>query len=504
MPKQQSNRENLYPNWVLLFVVGIYFSLGIRLSWFWYQANSAQEKTGECLIWNSHQSLVLKWTVGNGDTCRKFNGIDGKSLNLKTNIVVQVEIPGGQLKSINHETTIPLKNGMYIITVKKSLIQQNISGEVVLSIEDESLDLQGSHLPQAKPDLLQGQQNSDSANLQNQASTQVSPVKIVQHKQLEKIPDFAAKSPPFQLSYNIKESPPFIPDSYLQKIVDDVVNLVSQRGLSSENLSVSLVDLQDRPCCRYAGYQHEIPRFPASVAKLFWLVALLGQAEQENYSYREYISQQDLYKLIQDSDNNPASLIIDYLTKTTSGDKLYGQDYIRWYQKRSWINSYFNMAGYNVNLTQKNYPIPELNLLDPAGRELQMRENSNNPIRNSLLTYDVARLLYEIYRDESVSFDTSQVVKKLLLRDYELEKLKTYNSIQGFFGEGLNPSEISLYSKVGWTKSSRQDAAIISSRDGRVRYILVVFGDDPSFADNWEIFPDISGLVYHRMMELAN
>ena len=84
-------------------------------------------------------------------------------------------------------------------------------------------------------------------------------------------------------------------------------------------------------------------------------------------------------------------------------------------------------------------------------------------------------------------------------RDFIQEKTKQYDSIQGFLGEGLDSSDVQLFSKPGWTGDSRQDAAIIYSHDGKRRYLLVVMGDDPKFAQDWKIFPRISQLIYSQI-----
>ena len=482
-------------------LVLIFLGVGLHLFLLQSQYKSEKSEENKCEVWNLNESSRLNLIINNGGICRKFSGISGQKLNLKANVKVQLTIPSGHTQDIDRDMLISLGDGLYTITVEKPRFGQNVLGYVVLSIEGNSSSVQ---LSDKQVQSTQTQQNEDPSNLKTQKVSQEIPITIVQHKQFEKTPDFTAKSPPFQLSYNVKSFPPFAPDSDLQAIVNEIVTLAAQKGLNTDSLSISLVNLQEVAFCKYGGYQDQKPRFPASVAKLFWVVALFGQGESDNYAYRQYISEKDLSKLIQDSDNNSASLIIDYLTRTTSGSELHNRNYNQWYRKRSWINDYFGKAGYNVNLTQKNYPIPELNLPEPIGRELQIRKKSENPTRNYLSTYDVARLLYEIDINQAVSPAASLEIKKLLLRDYQAESLKTYDSIEGFLGEGLSPSEIKLYSKVGWTKNSRQDASIITSRDDRIRYILVIFGDDLGFANDWDIFPDISQRVFDRMTALTN
>jgi hypothetical protein len=300
-------------------------------------------------------------------------------------------------------------------------------------------------------------------------------------------------------SYNVARLPPFNSDRNTQEIVEKILSLAQRKGLPINRLSISLIDLNSGSCCSYGYYADKDPRFPASISKLFWMVAFFGEL-QAGKKGGDQISEEDLYKMIQNSDNEPASSVLDWLTDTQSGSNLSRDDLDTWKNNRNSVNNFFAKAGYqNINVSQKNFPIPKLKLLKPEGRELQMRGSQSNPLRNSLTTYETARLLYEIATQQSVSLIFSQKMQYLLRRDYEQEKLKEYDSIKGFIGERLSPNEIELYSKAGWTSDSRQDAAIVISRDGKAKYILVIFGDDPAFANDWDFFPDVSRTVYENM-----
>jgi len=304
-------------------------------------------------------------------------------------------------------------------------------------------------------------------------------------------------------SYNVKENPPFKSNQKLQKIVDNAVDFIQRRGLSEQRLSISLVDLND-PSYSYAGYQDQSPRFPASVPKLFWMVALYGQYASGLLADGT-VPESDVYKMIQKSDNEPASRVVDQLTLTSSGEELSPVDLQVWINKRLWINKFFENAGYqNINITQKNFPIPYLDIKAPFGRDLQMRQiNSKSPapFRNYLTTYNAARLLYEIDTDKAVSKTYSQKMKLHLQRDLYPDAWQDieYNSIKGFLGEYL-PVDTSFASKVGWTSDSRGDAAIIATPDGKSRYILVILSEGKEFANDWDIFPKVSRMIYDQML----
>jgi len=307
--------------------------------------------------------------------------------------------------------------------------------------------------------------------------------------------------PPPDLTYNVSTLPPFTQSSALQGVVDEVIETIKNENLPSQSLSVSLINLKGKKCCEYAAYSDRTPRFPASVSKLFWLVVLQAQIEK-GVIPKDIISSQELYKMIQKSDNEPTSRVVDQITMTESGQSLNSEFIGIWEAKRKWINHFFEAANYhNLNLSQKNFPVPFLHLKEPEGRDLQIRGEQAKPIRNSLTTYDTARLIYEINAEQSVSQESSRKIKALLRRDLRPKAWKSeeYNSIEGFLGESL-PVETYFASKVGWTSGSRQEVALVRSADGRAEYILVVFGDDRAYADNWEIFPKISRLVYNRIL----
>ena len=91
-------------------------------------------------------------------------------------------------------------------------------------------------------------------------------------------------------------------------------------------------------------------------------------------------------------------------------------------------------------------------------------------------------------------------MKKLLSRSLNREDWQGKQlSLAGFLGEGLPPSA-KILSKMGWNSQTRNDAAIITSPDGKIKYVLAVFGDDSEYYQDTRVFPAISRLVYSRMV----
>lgn len=309
------------------------------------------------------------------------------------------------------------------------------------------------------------------------------------------------------MAYNVIVQPQIRQNQDLQNTVDRVVQLASNKGLPTTFLSVTLIDLKSG---EEASYQQEEPRYPASVVKLFWLVMLQAQLKQENISGDKSLNS-DLQKMIKKSDNEAASRILDRITNTQSGSNLNSRELNIWLDKRKQTNTFFMDAGYEqLNISQKTFPIPYLKLYSPQGRELQMRQNPDKPIRNKITTKQTSRLMYEIVNKQALSSDTSSKMLDLLSIDAATrinnranKDPNIFNNVRGFFSQSL-PNDIYFVAKAGWTSKSRGETAYIASSDGNIQYILTIFAEDRSYAYNWDIFPEMSHLVFNDMKARNN
>ncbi len=304
-----------------------------------------------------------------------------------------------------------------------------------------------------------------------------------------------------EIAYNIKTSTNFIKSNKLQNIVDEVVNVSKNNNLPTQPLSVTILDINTR---KYGAYQQERLRYPASVVKLFWMVYLYAQIEKGILLEAEF--PQYLDSMIKNSDNEAASYIIDKITKTEYTANIKRKEYDNWKNKRLTINKYFQKAGYNnINISQKTFPIPSLKLSQAKGSDLKLRDNPQKPLRNQISTQQTARLLYEIHKNQSVSATSSAKMAKILTIDSQTRDAKKddknpngFNPVRGFLSASL-PNDIYFRGKAGWTSNSRNDAAIITTADRKIAYILVVFAEHSAYASDWQIFPQISELVFQRI-----
>lgn len=302
-------------------------------------------------------------------------------------------------------------------------------------------------------------------------------------------------------TYNIKTPSNPIYSQELQLIVNEAANIATTKELPVETLSISLIDVSNSQNHTFAGYQNQTLRFPASVAKFFWMAAFYSALEKGIITQKESAFTSDLEQMIRFSNNDAASRILDTITDTKSGGQLTGTELETWLTKRRQINQFFQSAGYtNIMLSTKNYPIHYLRQEQPAGRDLQLKGDPSQPMRNQVTTDQAARLIYEIYTRQAVSSIASRKMAYLLTRDLDPKAWKKdpTNPIKGFLGESL-PTNIYFGSKVGYTSKSRSEAAFVRTLDDKAIYILVVFADDPAYAKDETIFPAISRYVFDRL-----
>jgi beta-lactamase class A len=351
--------------------------------------------------------------------------------------------------------------------------------------------------------------STDAVSLPNQSFHSLEPKSATasSSKNLPTTSSEQPRQPNQEITYQFINYPDFQPSTELQSIVNDVVKLAQKKNLPTGKISISLIDVNKS---EFAGYQENKLRFPASVAKLFWMVALYGQFENRILPDPGMFFV-DLSKMMKQSDNEAASRIIDRITDTKSGSELKGKQYQDWLYQRTWINRFFQKANYqDINVSQKAFPIPSEKMYEPQGRELQIRGgNSTNPIRNKISTQQAARLMYEIVTKRALSQEYSQYMMTWLDRTKELRSGSWknidpnfyFNPIKGFLGEYFSTisQPVSFASKAGWTSQTRQEVAYIS--DGKNTYILAIFAESPDYAQNWKIFPEMSKLVYQKMRD---
>src|SRR5215470_6444184 len=280
----------------------------------------------------------------------------------------------------------------------------------------------------------------------------------------------------------------------LQELVDNAARTTlakfADKKLDEKQLSITLIDLRDPKRPVTASFRGNERIYPASVVKLFYLVAAHRWLEDKKIEQTPELTRA-LRDMIVDSSNEATQYIVDVLTRTTGGYELPAKEMAEWQYKRNGVNRYFSSLGYtNINVNQKTF------CEDAYGRE-KVSRGPNGENRNKLTTDATARLLAEIVTGRAVSQARSAQMMELLKRDYTGTSKDPDDQGHGFTGIALQGmTGVKLWSKAGWTSTTRHDAAYIELPNG-AKFVLVTFTTD--HANDREIIPTVAKVVIDGM-----
>jgi beta-lactamase class A len=266
----------------------------------------------------------------------------------------------------------------------------------------------------------------------------------------------------------------------LQETVDRAA--LSAQGIKPDQLAITVVDLNGtKPV--FASYRGAESFYPASVVKLFYLVAAHA-AMQTGKIQDTGEFERALHDMIVSSSNDATQLVFSTLTGTTGGPELTAAELKPWLAKREVVNRYFESLGYKgINVNQPTFAE------DPYGRERQAR-GPNFENNNRVTTDAVARVWLSIVKHQAVSPERSDLMLALLHRDPFAEGSKDEQATD--FGGKALPAGSQYWSKAGWTSTVRHDSAYVRLPNG-ARYIFVAFTRD--VANNTEILPFLHGRI---------
>ena len=276
----------------------------------------------------------------------------------------------------------------------------------------------------------------------------------------------------------------------LQELVNNAARVALDKfrdqGLKDENLSITLINLSDPQHPARARFRGSERIYPASVVKLFYLVAAHRMLEDKKLEDTPEL-RRALRDMIVDSSNEATQYIVDVITHTTGGYELPAKEMAEWQEQRNAVNRYFSSLGYqNINVNQKTF------CEDAYGRE-KVSRGPNGENRNKLTTDATARLLSEIITRKAVTPDRSTQMMELLKRDYAGTSKDNDDQGHGFTGIALQGMDgVKLWSKAGWTSTTRHDAAYVELPNG-ARFVLVTFTTE--HANEREIIPTVARVV---------
>ena len=280
----------------------------------------------------------------------------------------------------------------------------------------------------------------------------------------------------------------------LQALVDNAARTTlarfADKKLTADQLSITLIDLRDPQHPATASFRGNERVYPASVVKLFYLVAVQRWLEDKKIQETDELKRA-VRDMIVDSSNEATQYVLDVLTQTTGGYELPPKEMTDWQFKRNAVNRYYSALGFtNINVNQKTF------CEDAYGRE-KVSRGPNGENRNKLTTDATARLLAEIATGRAVNPARSAKMMELLKRDYAGTSKDADDQGHGFTGIALaETTGARLWSKAGWTSTTRHDAAYLEMPNG-ARFVLVTFTTD--HPNEREIIPTVARIVIDGM-----
>ncbi len=239
--------------------------------------------------------------------------------------------------------------------------------------------------------------------------------------------------------------------------------------------------------------------YPASVVKLFYLVAMHEWLERGMAQPSPEL-ERAMTDMIVDSSNDATGLVVDVLTGTTSGPELSPEPFATWKRQRHLVNQYLQSFQWpefdTINVCQKTW------CDGPYGRERAFYgEHLEN--RNMLTTIATARLLHAIVGGIAAAPGRSQAMLDVMRRSLNPADLAAdpENQITGFLGAGVPPAA-QVWSKAGLMSRVRHDAAYIELPNA-LPYLLVVFTEGANHSTNEAILPFVSSQVAAAMVAMA-
>jgi beta-lactamase class A len=286
-----------------------------------------------------------------------------------------------------------------------------------------------------------------------------------------------------------------------QTSLQDLVNRAAKttldrfadKKLQESELSITLIDLRDPKRPVTASFHGNERIYPASVVKLFYLVAAHRWLEDKKIEQTPELTRA-VRDMIVDSSNEATQYVLDVLTHTTGGYELPPKEMEAWQYQRNAVNRYFSSLGYtNINVNQKTF------CEDAYGRE-RVSRGPNGENRNKLTTDATARLMMEIVTGKIANPARTAAMMELLKRDYTGTSNDNDDQGHGFTGIALQGREgFRLWSKAGWTSTARHDVAYIEMPDGG-KFVLATFTSNHS--NDREIIPTVARVVIEGLKDV--
>ena len=243
---------------------------------------------------------------------------------------------------------------------------------------------------------------------------------------------------------------------HLNQVAEWTLHEYAARGLQTDGLALAAILLRPDGTTEWAHVRGDAPLYPASLVKLFYLVAVHGFLDAGRIVDSAEL-ERAIRDMIVDSGNDPTNYLLEVLTGASGGAELPEAELAAWMEQRQAVNHYFQALGYtNVNACQKTWAE------GPYGRERQ-GYGANFELRNSASANAIARLWIE--QIIHAAGPRADVRRTLLSRDVTATTSDPDDQRTAFTAKGL-PSGAKLWSKAGWTTKVRHDSAYVELPTG--------------------------------------
>ncbi len=296
----------------------------------------------------------------------------------------------------------------------------------------------------------------------------------------------------FTISTSATAQQPSLQD-LVNRAAKTTLDRFAEKKLQENELSITLIDMRDPKGPVTASFRGNERVYPASVVKLFYLVAVHRWLEDKKIEQTPELTRA-VRDMIVDSSNEATQYVLDVLTHTTGGYELPPKEMEAWQHQRNAVNRYFSSLGYtNINVNQKTF------CEDAYGRE-RVSRGPNGENRNKLTTDATARLMMEIVTGKIANPARTAAMMELLKRDYTGQSNDTDDQGRGFTGMALQGREgFRLWSKAGWTSTTRHDVAYVEMPDGG-KFVLATFTSNHSNVR--EIIPTVARVVIEGLKDV--
>ena len=294
------------------------------------------------------------------------------------------------------------------------------------------------------------------------------------------------------LATSVQAQQPSLQD-LVNRAAKTTLDRFADKKLAENELSITLIDLRDSKRPATGSFHGNERIYPASVVKLFYLVATHRWLEDKKIEQTPELTRA-VRDMIVDSSNEATQYVVDVLTHTTGGYELPPKEMEEWQNQRNAVNRYFSSLGYtNINVNQKTF------CEDAYGRE-RVSRGPNGENRNKLTTDATARLMMEIVTGKVANTARTAAMMELLKRDYTRQSSDPDDQGRGFTGIALQGREgYRLWSKAGWTSTTRHDVAYIETPDG-AKFVLATF--TTNHANEREIIPTVARVVIDGLKDV--